>query len=316
MAKKPTWLIWPALAAVVLIWGSTWLIIKLGLGSFPPFTFAGLRYLAAAFVLLALSKLTRASFPDSWRGWIFLVSVGVLTVGFTHALIFWGEQYISSGLTGLLWATNPFLTALVAHFFIPAETINLRRLSGIVLGFVGVLIVLVEPILDSGRFDLVAVLAIVAASATWAAGSVWFKKANAPGSPMVASGIQMLTGGIILSVIAASLERGQTVTFSVASVSLLIYFVLMNTCLAFTLFFWLLKHTEATIVSLTAFLNPIVAVLLGAIVLSERLSWPIALGLPLVGLGLFMVQKPTHPRRRADLPAVKEEVADLSRELP
>lgn len=310
MAKKPAWLIWLVLAAMVIMWGSNWILIKLGLGNLPPFTFAGIRYFAAGVVLLPIALLSRASFPHDWRGWVFLSIIGLFTSGLTSGLVFWGEQFISSGLTALLWATNPFITALIAHFVIPEEPLNLRRLSGIVLGFGGVLIILGERAFGSGRFDLVSELIIIGGSSCWAIGAVWFKKSGAPGNPMVTSGIQTLSGGALLLIAGAILERGQTFQFTLLSASLLTYMVLINTCLVFSLFFWTIKHMDATTLSLTSFLNPILAVLLGALILGERLNWQMVMGLPLVGIGLFLVQKPVSRRATARESGLNGSVAD------
>lgn len=312
MAKKPAWLIWLVLAAMVFMWDSNWILIKLGLGNLPPFTFAGIRYFSAGVILLPVAVLSRASFPLDWRGWLFLSIIGLFTSGLTSGLVFWGEQFISSGLTALLWATNPFITALIAHFVIPEEPLNLRRLGGIILGFAGVVIILGERAFGTGRFDLVSELAVIGGSASWAVGAVWFKKSGAPGNPMVTSGIQTLSGGILLLAAGAYLERGHTFQVTLLSASLLTYMVLINTCLVFSLFFWTLKHMDATTLSLTSFLNPILAVLLGAMILGERLNWQMAMGLPLVGIGLFLVQKPTGLRVRTHESAVAENISDTS----
>lgn len=312
MARKPAWLIWTVLAGMVFMWGSNWILIKVGLSDLPPFTFAGIRYSAAGIILLPVAFLSRASFPRNWHGWLFMAAIGFFTSGLTSGLVFWGEQSISSGLTALLWATNPFITALMAHFVIPAEPLNLRRLGGIIIGFAGVIVVLGERAFAGGRFDLVSELAIVGGASAWAVGAIWFKKAGAPGSPMVTSGIQTLSGGILLLVFAAFVEQGESFQMSFLSGSLLTYMILINTCLVFSLFFWTLKHLDATTLSLTSFMNPILAVLLGALILGESLNWQIALGLPLVGLGLFLVQKPATRRPKPAPSTTVDNIADPS----
>src|SRR5574341_1823395 len=128
-------LVWLALC---LIWGSTWLFIKLGLRDLPPFTFVGIRFLLASLILAAVIYIRRLRLPRDRRDWQFIAWTGLLTVTINFALVFWGEQYLSSGLAALLNATMPFFGIMLAHRYLPNERITPTKIFGVLLGTAGV----------------------------------------------------------------------------------------------------------------------------------------------------------------------------------
>jgi len=123
------------------IWGSTWLFIKLGLEDLPPFTFAGIRFVIASLMLFSLVAVRRLSLPRKRSDWFLLASTGVLAFCINYGLLFWGEQYISSGLAALLQATIPVFGLVIAHFYLPGERMTLPRVIGIVMGLAGVAVI-------------------------------------------------------------------------------------------------------------------------------------------------------------------------------
>src|SRR5436190_404729 len=128
MKSRLVWLL------LCLIWGSTWLFIKLGLEDLPPLTFAGIRFLIASLILLALLKIRGQSLPNSRRDWMLLATVGVMAFSLNYGLLFWGEQYISSGLAALLQATAPAFGLVIAHFYLPGEKMTAAKIVGVLIG--------------------------------------------------------------------------------------------------------------------------------------------------------------------------------------
>jgi drug/metabolite transporter (DMT)-like permease len=303
MTKKSAWLLWGCFATIVVIWGSNWLVIKVGLGFFPPFAFAGLRFLGGGILVLFLAVITRASFPSNLKGWLFLGVLGLLNMSLSGGLIFYGQQYLPSGLGSLIYALAPFTTALAAHFVIAEEGLNWRRLAGIVLGFLGVAIVLSEKGFGDGSVNLLAAGAILLSTFVWAIGVVWFKKSGSTMNPLVSTAVQMLSGAVCLLVVSGLFERSRPVTLTSGSLVLLAYMMTVGTGLAFVVYFGALRFMPATTLGLVSFLVPIVAVLMGAAFLAEPLSPHIALAIPLVGVGLFLVQRSSSQPRDAANPS-------------
>src|SRR5215203_3108580 len=140
-------LVWLVLCG---IWGSTWLFIKLGLEDLPPFTFAGIRFVIACAILFAIIKIRRIELPRAKRDWILLAITGVLAFGVNYGMVFWGEQYVSSGLAALLQATIPAFGLVFAHFHLPGERLTWARSGGVVLGVCGVGVVFSNQLAIAG----------------------------------------------------------------------------------------------------------------------------------------------------------------------
>ena len=132
------------------IWGSTWLFIKLGLADLPPFTFAGIRFVIASVVLLALIAWCRVPFPRKRRDWMLLAVTGILSFSLNYGLVFWGEQYISSGLAALLQSTLPAFGLIIAHYYLPGEQMTPPKIAGVMLGVVGVGVIFSNQLQVSG----------------------------------------------------------------------------------------------------------------------------------------------------------------------
>src|SRR5215216_4534390 len=143
------------------IWGSTWLFIKLGLEDLPPFTFAGIRFVIACLILFSIIRLRHIQLPRARADWILLAVTGILSFGLNYGLIFWGEQYISSGLAALLQATIPAFGLVFAHFHLPDERLSWSRIGGVVLGVCGVGVVFSNQLAIAGRQAVVGCVALI-----------------------------------------------------------------------------------------------------------------------------------------------------------
>src|SRR4029079_394346 len=143
------------------IWGSTWLFIKLGLADLPPITFAGIRFVIACTILFSLIRIRRISLPQARADWILLAISGILSFGFNYGLVFWGEQYITSGLAALLQSTLPAFGLVIAHFYLPCERIACAIIVCVVLGVLGVAVVFSNQLNIAGGTALAGSIALV-----------------------------------------------------------------------------------------------------------------------------------------------------------
>ncbi|HSF39744.1 MAG TPA: EamA family transporter, partial [Thermoanaerobaculia bacterium] len=261
-----------ALAAVYVIWGSTYLAILFAIETIPPFLMAGARYLTAGTVLYLWARFRGAPRPSltHWRSAL-IVGAFLLLVG--NGGVVWAEQYVESGLAALLISTEPLWIVLLVWLRPGGKKPGLRVVSGLVLGFLG-LMLLVKPGFG-GDVPLLGAAVLVLASLSWAWGSLWGQRAKLPESPLLTTGMQMLAGGALLFL--ASLVTGEPGRFELAQVSMksvlaLGYLVVFGAIVAFTAYVWLMRVASPVLVSTYAYVNPVVAVLLGWAFASEPLT--------------------------------------------
>lgn len=272
-ARSPGGLVAVSMAAVYLIWGSTYLGIKLGLEGLPPFILGAVRFAAAGGLLLAWGGWRgafRGARPTARQWAVAALSGGLMLVGGNGAVT-WAEQHIASGLAALLVATVPLWMALLERVRF-ARRLGPVAVAGLVLGFVGVGL-LVSPSGDVGQPFAAAV--IVVGALAWAAGSLYTRGADLPARPLVATGMQMLAAaGIFLVLAVIGGEPGRFDPGAVTPRSLLAvgYLAVFGSVVAFSAYTWLLREVPSSIVSTYAYVNPVVAVGLGWVVLGETLS--------------------------------------------
>ncbi len=255
-----------ALASVYLIWGSTYLAIRFAIDSIPPFTMAGTRFLLAGICLFAIAKgggAARATIQQ-WRG---SALIGFLMLVCGNGAVCWAEKTVPSGLASLLIATVP-LWAVVLTAVLPGGSLPTPRVViGIVVGLLGVGI-LVNP-LQSAHTSAIApsgAAALLFAAAAWGAGSVFSKRVSLPSSPPLATSLQMLTGGSLLLCIGALSGEWSHIhwaAITTKSVLAVAYLLVFGSLIGFTAFVWLLRNTSAVLATSYAYVNPLVAVLLG-----------------------------------------------------
>src|SRR5690242_15093164 len=188
------------------IWGSTWLFIKLGLNDLPPVTFAGVRFVIASFVLFAFVRFRRLTLPRDRSDWMFLAVTGVLSFTLNYGLVFWGEQYISSGLAALLQATLPAFGLVIAHFYLPGERITWAKIMGVVLGVLGVAVVFSNQLSIAGGTALAGSIALVLSAFFAAYSNVLVKARGQKLNPAILAAGQMFFGMIPLLVIGFVVE--------------------------------------------------------------------------------------------------------------
>ncbi|WP_412076846.1 EamA family transporter [Streptomyces xanthophaeus] len=277
--RKITGAVWTALVLVYVVWGSTYLGIRIVVQTMPPFLSAGVRFITAGLLLAgvvawrfgpAALKATPAQLRST-------VVVGLLLILGGNGLVVLAETSVPSGLAALLVAAVPMWVVVLRAG--TGDRPPLRTLGGVLVGLAG-LAVLTLPGL-SGAVRLWGVLLVVAASVLWSLGSFSASKLTLPGNPFTGSAYQMLAGGV--GGVLAGLLRGEhrgldPAAFSTASWLALGYLVLFGSLVAFTAYVWLLQAAPLSLVSTYAYVNPVVAVALGWLILDEALTWPIVLG--------------------------------------
>ena len=276
--------------ALCLIWGSTWLFIKLGLRDLPPFTFAGIRFLLASAILWAIVIARRRPLPKTGRDWLKLAWMGSLTFALNYGLIFWGEQHISSGLAAVLQAMIPAFGLIFAHFYLPNERLTARKLAGVATGVAGVGLIFYDQMKIEGMAALQGSVALLLSSVCAAYSNVFIKsRCQHIDSSVIAAG-QMVWGIFPLLTLGAVLEGDPfDHRWSMLSALALAYLALIGSVLAFLLYFWLVTKIEVTKTMLISLVTPVTALLIGWLALDERLSWRVAAGSVAILAGIWLI---------------------------
>jgi drug/metabolite transporter (DMT)-like permease len=284
-----------AWAAVCVIWGTTYLGIRIALETIPPLLMAALRWITGGTVLIALLTARGESLPRP-REWPAITILGILLLGFGNGAVVWAEQTVPSGLTAVLVAMSPFWMVGVDALMAEGERLTIRRVAGLLIGFSGI-VMLVWPELQvgaSGRAFLAGVVSTQIACAGWAAGSSyarWRGRGHAIHENVLATAaLEMVFGGIVLLVVAVALGETRHVVFAPRSTAALLYLIFIGGITGFSAYAYALKHLPIATVSLYAYVNPIIAVMLGTLVLQEPFSPRIAVAGLVVLVGSALVR--------------------------
>jgi drug/metabolite transporter (DMT)-like permease len=281
--------VWLVLCA---IWGSTWLFIKLGLEDLPPITFAGIRFVIACAILFLFIRARGIQLPAAGRDWWLLASTGVLSFSLNYGLVFWGEQYISSGLAALLQSTLPAFGLVFAHFHLPGERMTWTKIFGVVLGVIGVGVVFSHQLAIAGGKALAGSIALVLSAMFAAYSNVLVKGHGRKLEPAILAGGQMLFGLIPLLLIGIPLEGNPfNYRWTPIAVLSLLYLAVVGSVIAFVLYYWLVHKMDVTKTMLISLVTPVVAVLLGMVVLGEDLSWRTVAGGVMIMVGVRFVTR-------------------------
>jgi drug/metabolite transporter (DMT)-like permease len=293
MKSRLVWLV------LCLIWGSTWLFIKLGLEDLPPLTFAGIRFVIATGIVFSLIAIRRIPLPNTKRDWMLLAATGVLSFTLNYGLVFWGEQYISSGLAALLQSTLPAFGLIIAHFYLPGERMTLLKILGVLLGVFGVGVIFSNQLQVAGPKALWGCAALVLSAFCAAYANVLVKTYGLNLQPSVLAGGQMLFGLIPLLLIGIPLE-GNPLNYRWTAIAVLslFYLAIVGTVVAFLLYYWLMHNMEVTKTMLIALVTPVTAVILGMLVLKEEMHWRTLIGGAMIISGLALIV--TRRGRKAD----------------
>lgn len=272
------------------IWGSTWLFIKIGLRDLPPFTFAGLRFVLASAILGSLILIRRARWPRTRGEWYLIAVSGLLQFTLNYGLVFWGEQYISSGLAAVLQSTFPLFGLVIAHFYLPSERMTTLKVVGVLLGVFGVAVIFSDQLTIAGSMALLGSIALVLSAVFGSYSNVLVKAYGGKIDPQILAASQMVFGFVPLLAAGFAIE-GNPLRFNwtVSALLALMYLVIVGSVIAFALYYWLLRNMDVTNTMLIALVTPVVAVILGMLVLHEQLNWRLVAGTACIILGLGLI---------------------------
>ena len=281
--------VWALFAALVIIWSSTWVAIKIGLEDLPPLLSAGIRFVLAGVVLLAAARLKSRSLRTDAR---LAGLLALLPFAAAYGLIYWGEQYVPSGLAAVLFGIMPLYSALLAAVALSGEPLRARLLAGIAMALAGLSLAFGETLeLGDGRYGLAAALACAAAPLASASGNVAIKRRGGALDAIVLNGWAMLAGGGLLLAASIAAEAWE-VTWSGQAVGSLAYLALVGSAVPFVTLTLLLRELPAVTVSYIALLLPFGALAFGAALYDERVTLPALAGAALVAGGLLVAQWP------------------------
>jgi drug/metabolite transporter (DMT)-like permease len=278
--------VWTALWIVYLVWGSTYLGIKFGVDSLPPLPMLAIRFLVAGTLLLAWCA--RRGLPrPTRRQWRDAAVVGTCLAAFGNGGVGFAETRIDSGLAALIVAVIPLWIALLGRIFL-GERLSGRGVAGIAIGLAGVA-VLVDPG-GASAGDLVAVAAVLGGSFAWAAGSIYATTTTPTADPLLGVAMQMLCGGVVLAAMGAGqwsrIDPGAVTAKSLIALG---YLILVGSVLAYTAYGWLLHNAPAPLVATYAYVNPVVAVLLGTLFANEALTVPTIAGGAVIVVAVMLI---------------------------
>jgi len=277
------------------VWGTTYLAIRIALETIPPMLMAAMRWIAAGAILIAALKIAGQQLPGV-RSWPALTLLGILLLGFGNGGVVWAEQTVPSGLTSVLVATVPFWMVGIEAVSGTADHLGPRRIMGLILGFLGI-VLLVWPELSiegSGSGFLGGVISSQLAGIGWAIGSIYARRrahTEAEQENVLATAaFEMLFGGTVLLLVGVALGEPSRLAFNARTALALVHLTLFGAVAAFTAYAYALKHLSVATVSLYAYVNPVIAVVLGAFVLGEPFGWRTALSAAVVLVGVAMVR--------------------------
>lgn len=297
--------VWAGFWILGLIWGSSFLLIKIGLEGFTPLQLVAVRVIVAAVAMVLALRLTGQRFPRDRQSRLGLLVVGVFNTAVPFVLITWGEQRITSGLATVLNATVPLFSLVIAHFALRDERITPLKVAGLICGFLGVVVLAGQSFGQAGEENnIVGQFAVLLASLCYAGATVFVRRSLRHLKPMVISSGALVTASVIVGS-AALLVDGLPAfgDFSIRITGGVLVLGLVNTFIAYLLYYWIIDRWGATRATLVTYVMPPVGLALGAIVLDEPITAALILGAGLIGAGVFLVNSKVRQSAVQPLPA-------------
>lgn len=279
---------WIAFLAVCVIWGTTYLGIKVALETIPPFLMGGIRYVIAGVLLSSILVIRGEKMPPPAE-WGRLAFLGFLMITLGNGGVNWGEQYLASGITAVVIATSPFWMVAVDALFPGGEKLSMRKFIGLAVGFSGI-VLLVWPDLTlegaNGRQVLLGVLALQIACLGWSISSSYTKRNAVNRSVLSVAAVQMFFGGLFMLLIGTVSGEWSVISLNPRTASALLYLIVAGSLVAFAAYSYALRHLPISTVSLYTYVNPVIAVALGTLLLGEpfRASMVVAAGVIVIGI--------------------------------
>jgi drug/metabolite transporter (DMT)-like permease len=293
-------LAYAAFAVVCVVWGTTYLFIRIALETLPPLLLTGSRYIAAGSIMLVIARLRGVAMPRDRRTLASLALVGFLMVGLGNLAVVWAEQWVPSGFAALFVASAPFWMAIIERFRAAGERLNVRSGIGMAIGFAGVAMLVLPGAGPKWSVSfLLGAIAIQVGSLGWQLGSARAKY-NLAHVPFLASvALQMLFGGVMVAVAGVALGETSRFVLTPRTFGALAYLVIVGSVITYSAYVFALTHMRTTHSSLYAYVNPVVAVFLGWLVLSEPLTPLSIVAMIVILAGVAMVQSSSWKKASA-----------------
>lgn len=272
------------------IWGASYLFIKVTVADIPPLTFVVLRTGIAGLILVAVLLLRKRRLPNS-RQWLALSVMGLLNALIPYGLIMWGELHISSSLAAVLNASMPLFTVVLAHFWAVNERINWFKGLGVLVGFGGVVLLLVPDLVEGMTYNLLGGLAVVGAGLSYAIAAVYARRSFRNEDPIMLSSGQLVTGFVMTLPLAFLFEKPFAITPSLAAWGSLLALSVVGTAIAYVIYYWILDHGSSVQASLVTYIIPIGAMFWGWLILHETFHWTFFVGLAAILLGIMIANR-------------------------
>lgn len=271
--------------------------IKVGLRGAPPMSAVGARFVVAAAVITIIVIAGRLPVPRTRAFLTISVVLGVLHLAIPYVLVYWGEQHISSGLTAVLYATLPFMVAVIARLVL-GDRLTMRKIVGIAGGIAGVWIIFADAVHFGGGDEVLGMLAVLASVFAAALASVLIKKHSGGYHPVVSLLIPFCVGAALVNAVAVPVERSNPLHYDGTTWATILYLAVAGSVVAFAVFFWLMKRIDVTVVSYQTFIIPILAVFWGWLFLGETVSSRVGLGTACILIGIAVATLGDHKGRK------------------
>lgn len=302
-----------AYLVVCVFWGSTYLAIKVGVTELPPFLFAGLRFFVAGVLLLIIARALGDPLPRK-SDWKTLAIVGLLLLAGGNAFVVWSEQYVDSGIASIFVVTVAMWTALF-DAIIPggSSELNWRVVAGLLVGFLGTLLLIGASPAEILAADKRGPIALTMASASWSLGTVYAKRHPTQASPYMGAAFQMLVGGGAVALVGTLLGEWPSWHLSSRGIGAIAYLVIFGSILGYSAYSYALRHASATIVGTYSYVNPVIAVLLGWLLLHEPVGPRTFIAMGMILVAVVWIQF-SLKQRRAEAPTGRRAVGPSSPE--
>ncbi|QQS37067.1 MAG: EamA family transporter [Ignavibacteriales bacterium] len=275
-------------AMLCLIWGSTWMAIRFGLKSLNPMFAAGMRFLLASAVIYLLMSFKKIILQKDKIAVRLYLLMGFFSFVIPFGLVYWGQQYVPSGLAAVLFAVYPFFVLLFSFFIIRSEAIGKNKIIGMILSFAGIITIFSDQIGGDLSSYVVGMIAIVLSGIMQASIAVMIKKYGQHLNPLSMNFVPMIIAGVVMLLVGLLFEDTSKLKFDLNAAGSVFYLAVFGSVITFTTYYWLLKRINIVVLSLIAFITPVVALILGWIIMGEYLESQQIIGSILVLLGLLI----------------------------
>ena len=280
-----------AWVAICIIWGTTYLAIRIGVEDMPPFLFAGSRWIIAGLIFLTFLRLKGYALPNK-NELLPLAIIGIALLGFGNGLVVISEQWVPSGLAALMITTVPFMIVLIETIILRKKKINIYIISGLTIGFLGVVLILgvdFESLINSDYFW--GIVALFGAVTAWSAGSVYSKYKKLNVHPLMGAAVQMLIAGVLQTCLGLILGEANDLVITEESLLALLYLIIFGSLFGYGSYMYALAHLPVSFVTTYAYINPAIALFAGWLFLAEPLNLNVIRAAAVIIIGVYLVNR-------------------------